>query len=214
MRGAKSMGRRGIYEEGGVGECMPAPEVGTAANKGNPVGGRWARAKKDSKIISAEYDQCVGDPAKARYRQEWAKKQWNIHVKEFIQIKKEVRESWKRSTYMPVGRMAVEEGGGKAGWLQASRYAFRCMCLGPPWVRYDDMTESLRFLYIVEGLTETFSKEWAIHEKFMATTSVPRGAHATTWMREHRSRDGKVEGEGVTPRAKLDTHSKWEGRHT
>eukprot|EP00959_Pyramimonas_sp_CCMP1952_P448648 9394356-Pyramimonas_sp.AAC.1 len=48
------------------------------------------------------------------------------------------------------------------------------MNMGPPWIKYDSMTESLRSLYVVEGLTETFSEQWGIHKRWVVQ------AHART----------------------------------
>eukprot|EP00959_Pyramimonas_sp_CCMP1952_P423665 8874551-Pyramimonas_sp.AAC.1 len=40
---------------------------------------------------------------------------------------------------------------------------FRCMCLGPPWVLWDDWTESVRGLCVTSGLREVFKTSWTEH---------------------------------------------------
>ena len=49
---------------------------------------------------------------------------------------------------------------------QATNYCMMCMAMGPPWVKWSSSFKCLRFLYVVEGLEETFHREWAIHEKW------------------------------------------------
>ena len=51
----------------------------------------------------------------------------------------------------------------KCSSLKASRYAFKAMTMGPPWVIYDDWTEDLKVLYVVSGLRETFPTAWMEH---------------------------------------------------
>ena len=43
------------------------------------------------------------------------------------------------------------------------------MIMGPPWVKWSPSFQSLRYLYVVEGLTETFSREWSITETWTKT---------------------------------------------
>eukprot|EP00959_Pyramimonas_sp_CCMP1952_P427829 8959936-Pyramimonas_sp.AAC.1 len=50
---------------------------------------------------------------------------------------------------------------------QASKYFWKCMGLGAPWIKWDDMTESLRALYVETGLTELFTETWRTHEKWV-----------------------------------------------
>ena len=51
------------------------------------------------------------------------------------------------------------------------------MALGAPWIKWDDMTESLRALYVEVGLTEIFSEVWRTHETWTKSSDTgPRQA--------------------------------------
>ena len=58
------------------------------------------------------------------------------------------------------------EGNGKLGWISGTRYAVRCIILGPPWAIWEGFNSSLRFLYVVSGTSETFMEAWTTHEKW------------------------------------------------
>eukprot|EP00959_Pyramimonas_sp_CCMP1952_P297441 6222420-Pyramimonas_sp.AAC.1 len=100
-------------------------EVPTAATKGNPIGKRWDRAIRGSNQISKAlregYGQKKTDTEKAAFRREWARKECAKKSTSWSKVQTEKRESWKKSVYIPLGRMAHFEGGGKAGWTQATR---------------------------------------------------------------------------------------------
>ena len=49
---------------------------------------------------------------------------------------------------------------------QAMRYFLRAMMLGAPWVVYDDVTQSLRVLYVTEGVNTSFSEAWTMFEEW------------------------------------------------
>ena len=96
-------------------------KVGTTSTKGNPVSGKWQRyiASKAGAEDKAKYDLMTSRPLRAKFREDWARKKYESHVMVFQQVTKETRTYWKRSTYMGYARLAVEEGGGKLGVIQA-----------------------------------------------------------------------------------------------
>eukprot|EP00959_Pyramimonas_sp_CCMP1952_P002765 57058-Pyramimonas_sp.AAC.1 len=47
---------------------------------------------------------------------------------------------------------------------EAVAYAFNAMCMGPPWVMWDTMTWSLKYLYVQHGLRESFTVSFKKHE--------------------------------------------------
>lgn len=55
-------------------------------------------------------------------------------------------------------------------WLpclsQGSRYAVRCLELGPPWCQMEAFNNSLRFLYVVSGCSEVFTRAWTAHQQW------------------------------------------------
>ena len=97
-----------------------------SVGKGNPFGGRWKRAKDANEEglhggkLGDEY-AALDDDKKEGFRLEWAKKMHNKFVIEKQVVRSEVRENWKKSEYMALGRVCKKEGGGKAGWEQAAR---------------------------------------------------------------------------------------------
>ena len=38
--------------------------------------------------------------------------------------------------------------------------------MGAPWILWDDMTESLRALYVTKGINRSFTVAWQQHEKW------------------------------------------------
>ena len=57
---------------------------------------------------------------------------------------------------------------------------FRCMVMGPPWVTYDEWTESVKGLYVTSGLKETFSTSWSEHETWCEKDLLRRRRRRTT----------------------------------
>eukprot|EP00973_Karenia_brevis_P017509 2401977-Karenia_brevis.AAC.1 len=47
--------------------------------------------------------------------------------------------------YRSLGRIAVEEGGGPQGILNAHNYAMSCVEMGGHWTKYDKFTKALKF---------------------------------------------------------------------
>eukprot|EP00959_Pyramimonas_sp_CCMP1952_P342254 7170574-Pyramimonas_sp.AAC.1 len=54
-----------------------------------------------------------------QFRQDWAKET----VENYVVVKKKIttldKSQWRKGEYMPLGRIAHKEGGGKLGWMQA-----------------------------------------------------------------------------------------------
>ena len=59
------------------------------------------------------------------------------------------RSEFTKGQYLPLGRIAHLEGGGRLGWRNACKLFAKCMMMGPPWIMYDPLTEALRALYII-----------------------------------------------------------------
>ncbi len=69
--------------------------------------------------------------------------------KQSLQV--ESRRDWLSGTFVSIGRLAYLEGGGRLGWTQACNNALKAVCMGPPWVWWDIMTESLRILHVTQA---------------------------------------------------------------
>ncbi|CAK0885862.1 unnamed protein product [Prorocentrum cordatum] len=140
--------------------------VNTSGAAGNPAAGRWARAvaadKNMSKQCAAKKEE--GPDALAAFRAEWAEKQWakysHMQKKETSLVKRKL----KKASYLPIGRVAWLEGGGKLGWIQATRYFTKCIRMGPPWVKFNKMTEVIMRLYGEESIEEEFVEAWSHHQ--------------------------------------------------
>ena len=90
-------------------------DITTDGKKNPQQAGRWQRALKCPER-RMKYEAVWGDIAKAEFRAKWAKEQHGKVTKNIIQVTEEVRTQWKESSYLPVGRIAWLEGGGKVGW--------------------------------------------------------------------------------------------------
>ena len=149
-------------------------EFGANGRKGNPAAGRWQRAHDGSEKLQADYaaagEGCKGkalwDKQKA-FRAKWLKDEHDIYTASKTKSTV-VRKTWKKKgAYLPLARIAWKEGGGKSGWLSAVRLFTKCIAMGPPFVKFDGWTESLRALYVVEEYNEEFEEEWRMCEEWI-----------------------------------------------
>ncbi|CAK0839253.1 unnamed protein product [Prorocentrum cordatum] len=114
------------------------------------IASRWNRAIKDPEL-KKKYDsttQAVGqsmDEAKRQFRVDWAKDEYKAFLKE-----KSITTTSSRSTFT---NMAV-------------KYVSKALVMGAPWVLWDEMTESVRVLYVTKGINQVFTVAWQQHEKW------------------------------------------------
>ena len=85
----------------------------------NPIASRWQRALECPKR-RAKYEATSGRIAKATFRSEWAKERHEQVKVTYVQTTEESRQLWKESKSLPIGKIAMELGGGKAGWMLAT----------------------------------------------------------------------------------------------
>eukprot|EP00959_Pyramimonas_sp_CCMP1952_P104529 2184839-Pyramimonas_sp.AAC.2 len=92
------------------------------------IASRWSRAIKgtDEKSVGlkAKYDAIVAvngslDDAKKAFRSNWAKEEYAAFVKEKSVITTKKQTEFTNAVYLPLGRIAHKEGGGRLGWIQA-----------------------------------------------------------------------------------------------
>eukprot|EP00959_Pyramimonas_sp_CCMP1952_P453016 9467547-Pyramimonas_sp.AAC.1 len=87
---------------------------------GNPLGSRFERAKKKDAELAAAYKQLTGSPAdQSKFRADWAKLKFDNYCSTKRRTTSVVNSSFRKGQYMPLGRVAHKEGGGKLGWMQA-----------------------------------------------------------------------------------------------
>jgi len=88
--------------------------------QGNPLGSRFERAKKKDTELADAYKHLTGSPAdQAKFRADWAEKKFNNYCSTKRKTTSIVNSQFRKGQYMPLGRVAHKEGGGKLGWMQA-----------------------------------------------------------------------------------------------
>ena len=80
------------------------------ATQGNPMGGRFARRLKSDQHLKADYKNMVGNPAKAAFRREWCKKEFETYKETNSYVKEHSISKQSEGTYFSLNRIAVEEG--------------------------------------------------------------------------------------------------------
>ena len=95
--------------------------------QGNPMGSRFERAKKKDAALADAYKQLTGSPSdQAKFRADWAEKKFTNYCSTKRKTTSIVNSQFRKGQYMPLGRVAHKEGGGKLGGLQAPAHADRC----------------------------------------------------------------------------------------
>ena len=152
---------------------------GTGGSKGNPAGGRWARALKADANLKAEYDQVQGRKDKEAFRAKWAASKYENYVaaKSFTQEYKEV--DWSDVKYKSIAKIAQDEGGGKQGMIAACNVAIRCYALKGRWYRFDEWTRTVKFGHLESGWSETMAKVWT-KKKTWSTAPEPTNKRKDT----------------------------------
>ena len=91
------------------------------ARNGNAAASRFSRACAANAQLKADYE-AVGakDAELAAFRQRWAKDEHAVYLKTCEKTTVYKKATWTHGIYIPVGRIAHKEGGGKLGWLQAN----------------------------------------------------------------------------------------------
>jgi hypothetical protein len=60
-----------------------------------------------------------------------------------------------------------------AAVLAATNYSRKCVGLGPPWVKFNVMTERLEFLYMKEGVKDAMTRAWELRTTEKNNTDRP-----------------------------------------
>eukprot|EP00959_Pyramimonas_sp_CCMP1952_P217281 4544438-Pyramimonas_sp.AAC.1 len=61
-----------------------------------------------------------------------------------------VKEWGSRGAYLSLGRNAWKEGGGRSGWIAATKHFAKCIAMGGPFSDYDGSCEVLKALCTVK----------------------------------------------------------------
>ncbi|CAK0855302.1 unnamed protein product [Prorocentrum cordatum] len=154
---------------------------------GNPAAGRWGRAPEASEQLEGRYEKATaGLEGKApwakqkEFMQTWRQEEYEKHMKRSSKPVS-TKKTWaKTCKYLSIARMAWNEGGGKAGWLAASKRMTKCIAMGPPFLKYDGWSESLKGLFAEEEYSEEFDETWAQREEWLTKMTPEETAAAGT----------------------------------
>jgi hypothetical protein len=149
---------------------------GTDGAKGNPIAGRWSRDLRNDPELKKKYMAVKGSERKAQMRQEWCKLKFDDYQKTKSYTQRSEIVDTSKGQYLSLLRMAHKEGGGQSSLMSSIRYALKCISLGPPWIRWDSMTDTMRYLYMVLGYEENFTRACA-RANYRASAKHPSYTH-------------------------------------
>eukprot|EP00974_Lingulodinium_polyedra_P030282 2914903-Lingulodinium_polyedra.AAC.1 len=142
-------------------------EVPARADKGRPIAARWQRRLTADPKLKKDYAALTGRAQKAEFRKQWAKGQYDTFVEKKTYTQQQQNTESMEGTMLSLHRIAVEEGGGKAGMRAAVNYALTCLQqASPAWVEYNSWTKSVKFRYVVKKSTDTFTKSWSATQQW------------------------------------------------
>ncbi|CAK0792285.1 unnamed protein product, partial [Prorocentrum cordatum] len=134
----------------------------TSTGAGNPAGSRWQRALKASEKLRRKCAKCHGYHDSQKFRARWAKRMHRDWKCKWTRTHSTTltKAQMKDGEYCSIGRIAKKEGGGLHGMQLAFKYCTNAIILGGMWAKWDDMTESIKFLYFTHRMSETFKEAW------------------------------------------------------
>ncbi|CAK0823118.1 unnamed protein product, partial [Prorocentrum cordatum] len=134
--------------------------------RGEKISSMWNRALAADSKLKEDYKNTLGLPNKAKFRADWGEKRY----KQFWERRSKTttnRKSEKLSgKYLALARIAHKEGGGKDGLKAATTYATNCIILGKHWVKWDSMTNTLKFYYVEHEISDEYVTAWTAHEEW------------------------------------------------
>ncbi|CAK0852493.1 unnamed protein product, partial [Prorocentrum cordatum] len=145
-------------------------EFSAKGKAGNPMAGRWQRAVAANKDGVADEFKKWKDDGKplSDFRQKWAAGEYDKYRGTLKQVSSFTQEFFKKGEYLAVGGVAWLEGGGDQGRQNAITYATKAIQMGPPWICYDEMTETIKILYITKGFSEVIAENWSRHQEWIS----------------------------------------------
>ena len=99
---------------------------------------------RSEKYKSPEY-KAASRKGKEKIRMRWAQGRWEAE-----QGSRQKSESWTRvdtskGAYRSFGWLWREEGGTQTAYEDVCKFTKKCVAMGPPWVKYCDRWEHLRY---------------------------------------------------------------------
>ncbi|CAK0880447.1 unnamed protein product, partial [Prorocentrum cordatum] len=119
-----------------------------------------AQRDKASEKLRRKYAKCHGYHDSQKFRARWAKRMHRDWKCKWTRTHSTTltKAQMKDGEYCSIGRIAKKEGGGLHGMQLAFTYCTNAIILGGMWVKWDDMTESIKFLYFTHRMSETFKE--------------------------------------------------------
>lgn len=160
--------------------------VPARGDKGNPIAGRWARRLASDKALKEQYENTRGRAEKAAFRASWAKGAYETYMTSKTHDRTREIQTSEDGVMLSLERIVVEEGGGAGGLRAAINYAVNCIKKREAgWVRYDDMTQSVKFHYVTSRTSDRFTKTWRERQQWTgsgaaedSTASAPKTEEA------------------------------------
>ena len=146
-------------------------KFGTGGAAGNPMAGRWARWLKENAEQKALYEKEKGRAAKEESRRRWYQQKFDEYREQRSFTTTSSERQLKEARYYSLERIAVEEGGGKAGFRAACNYAVRAVKVGGKFYKWNSWTQTVKFLYVTEGEEESLEKAWATTKSWTLNSS-------------------------------------------
>ena len=143
-----------------------------------------------------EWSQATTHAAKSAFRQKWVAMQWKAETTKRTKSTMHEKSTDEQGTYLPLDMIIKNEGGARniENVVAARRYATRCLAQGKKWVKFNDWTGRLEFLYIRHNMNKVWSDRWDVTK-----TEVAPGGRAAQQGHDEDDRDGHEEAEPASP---------------
>ena len=124
-----------------------------------------------------KYDKMPRD-LKTKFRQQWGKERYADYEEGRKHINSETHKNRQIGTYLNFDQLLNEEGGrqSQAAIHGAMRYALACLKMGKKWVKHNDMSKRVTFLYCKQEFIDEFKESWVEYQK--ESTKDPFAAQA------------------------------------
>ena len=118
------------------------------------VGQSWARAKKQDPEMASQYAAIKGYVAQRAFRMAWAKGKYDEMRTSRLRVRSHETSHTEKGTYEPISMIWKREGKDSAAVAATKNYVERCIALGGKWVKENEFTKRLEFLYCKVGIEE------------------------------------------------------------
>ena len=157
-------------------------KFGAHGGQGNPLAGRFQRAKSNDAQMAKDYASMKGNTAKEKFRAEWAKGEYQRYLETKTFKQTHTQECKNAGTWYSLQRIAVEEGGGKEGMTAAINYCLSCLAQPTPtdWCEYNSWTKTLKFRFVVKHVDDSFTQQWSSEQSWSKTINKAEASTASS----------------------------------